>query len=315
LSGTIKGWANNIISRRWILCCYAIGGELGICSQFFDSDATSFQNCKTRYKNNTNNIKQPRTEVQFKVSINLQSPRLIVVIIVDSHRFVDAEQSHTVHPIELGNHARQPNGNVDQTQQLVVVAEVAGQVTQNGRNDEQRRLLVRPIDVRVADYLFPRRHAVHLALLIKVRRTLDPMQVHHGYKSMGAVADSPRHRKGNKGQNCRLKDKYHQQVRQKEDGGGRIDPISVAIAGQLEGEEITGRATGAVQARVGAGDIGWMRVDSGAVRVERCQAGGVGSMAVSRIEAGSVASGGTGRRPSAAACAWHSILIFRGRAP
>lgn len=113
-------------------------------------------------------------------------------------------------------------------------------MTQNGRHDEQRRLLVRPIDVRVAYYLFPRRHAVHLTLLVKVRRTLDPMQIHHGYESMCAVANSPRHRKGDEGQNCRLKDKYHQKVRQKEDGSGRINPIGVAIASQLEGEEITG---------------------------------------------------------------------------
>ena len=56
---------------------------------------------------------------------------------------------------------------------------------------------------------------------------------------MCAVANSPRYRKGDEGQNRRLKDKYHQKVRQKEDGGSRIDPIGVAIASQLEWEEIT----------------------------------------------------------------------------
>ena len=221
---------------------------------------------------------------QNEISINLQSLRLIIVIIVDSHRLVDAKQSHAVHPIELGDHARQPYTDVDQTKGLVVVTKVAGQVTQHGRHNEQRRLLVRPIDVRVAYYLFPRRHAVHLTLLVKVWRPLNPMQIHHRYEPVCAVANSPRHRKGDEGQNRRLKDKYHQKVRQKEDGGGRVDPIGVAIASQLEWEEITGRTARSIQTRVGSGNIGGMGINARAIRVERCQTRGVRGMTIGRVE-------------------------------
>lgn len=117
---------------------------------------------------------------------------------------------------------------------------MAGQVTQHGRHDEQGSLLVRPIDVRVAYYLFPRRHAIHLTLFVKVWRPLNPMQIHHCYESVGAIANGPRDRKGDKSQNRRFKDKYHQEVREKEDGGGCVNPIGVAIASELEGEEIAG---------------------------------------------------------------------------
>lgn len=101
---------------------------------------------------------------------------------------------------------------------------------------------------------------------------------------MCAVANSPRHRKGDEGQNRRLKDKYHQKVRQKEDGGGRVDPIGVAITSQLKGEEITGRTARSVQARIGAGNIGRVRINARAIRVERRQTRGVGGMTIGRIE-------------------------------
>ena len=211
----------------------------------------------------------------------------VIIIVIHSNRLIDTKYPHAVHPVQLGHHTNSPYHDVNSTQHLVIITKLTSGVAKQRRDHKQRGLLILSRGVGVANDLFPRRHPVHLALLVEVRTALDPVQVHHGNEAVGDVAYRPAPLPRHEAQYGRLEDEDDEEVGKEQDGGGRIDPVGVAVARQLEGEEITARAAGAVKAGIGPGYFGGVGVDPGTVlpgrRTERGDAGCVGSLRVGGI--------------------------------
>mmetsp|Transcript_21558 Transcript_21558/g.48143 ORF Transcript_21558/g.48143 Transcript_21558/m.48143 type:complete len:228 (+) Transcript_21558:77-760(+) len=152
------------------------------------------------------------------ISIHLQSPPtghnvIFAIIVIDPNGLVNTEYPHTVHPFQLGHHTDRPNHDVDPTKHLVIITKLTSGVAKQGRDHKQGGLLVPPRCVRVANDLFPRRHPVHLALLVVVRAALDPVQVHHGYETVRDVAYRPAPLPRHQTQYGRFECEYNEQIR------------------------------------------------------------------------------------------------------